>query len=65
MVNKIGGPRGSRTPGLLIANQALSQLSYRPKWEAVGLSDLGAILPLPGILRMAVNTDLRKKKDLW
>lgn len=28
---KVGGSEGSRTPGLLIANQALSQLSYRPK----------------------------------
>ena len=28
----IGGDRGDRTPGLCIANAALSQLSYIPKW---------------------------------
>ena len=28
----IGGAEGDRTPDLLNANQALSQLSYRPKW---------------------------------
>ncbi len=26
----IGGPKGDRTPDLLIANQTLYQLSYRP-----------------------------------
>ena len=31
-----GGPEGSRTPDLLNANQALSQLSYGPACERAG-----------------------------
>ena len=30
VVEKIGGPERDRTAGLLVANEALSQLSYRP-----------------------------------
>ena len=33
-----GGDKGSRTPDLLNAIQALSQLSYTPKWCAVFLT---------------------------
>ena len=35
---KQNGSGGDRTPGLLIANQALSQLSYRPMKVAIILS---------------------------
>lgn len=31
-----GGAKGSRTPGLLIANEALSQLSYSPTMYDLG-----------------------------
>jgi hypothetical protein len=30
VTEKIGGREGIRTPGLLVANEALSQLSYSP-----------------------------------
>jgi hypothetical protein len=30
VINSIGGPEGIRTPDPLVANQVLSQLSYRP-----------------------------------
>ena len=30
VIEKIGGPERDRTAGLLVANEALSQLSYRP-----------------------------------
>jgi hypothetical protein len=30
VVEKVGGPEGARTPDPLVANQVLSQLSYRP-----------------------------------
>ena len=30
MIEKNGGREGIRTPGLLVANEALSQLSYSP-----------------------------------
>ena len=30
-MSKIGGAEGNRTPDLLIANEALSHLSYGPK----------------------------------
>jgi hypothetical protein len=32
-----GGPRGTRTPDLLIANQAFSQLDYRPQYLVLRL----------------------------
>ena len=32
MVEKTGGPERDRTAGLLVANEALSQLSYRPNF---------------------------------
>ena len=32
---KSGGREGIRTPGLLVANEALSQLSYSPTWVTV------------------------------
>lgn len=31
LTNTLGGAKGARTPGLLAASQALSQLSYGPK----------------------------------
>ena len=31
----IGGPKGTRTPDLLNASQALSQLSYRPNFKLI------------------------------
>ena len=31
-LNVLGGDEGDRTPDLLTASQALSQLSYAPKW---------------------------------
>src|SRR5215471_6584353 len=30
-----GGAKGTRTPGLLVANQTLFQLSYSPAWSRV------------------------------
>ena len=35
---KSGGAEGDRTPDLLIANEALSQLSYGPRQRATGKS---------------------------
>ena len=32
-LKKVGGPEGDRTPDLLHAMQALSQLSYRPMFR--------------------------------
>ena len=40
-----GGPEGIRTPYLFDANEALSQLSYRPPTDYLPLERLGAYLP--------------------
>ena len=38
--NFFGGDKGDRTPDLLTASQALSQLSYTPKTNAVCFSEV-------------------------
>src|SRR5262245_14915587 len=45
---KAGGAEGNRTPDLLIANEALSQLSYGPKIEA------RRVLGSPRVCRAAI-----------
>ena len=41
LVENVGGREGIRTPGLLVANEALSQLSYSPTSSREILANVG------------------------
>ena len=48
---KLGGADGVRTHDLLVANQALSQLSYGPRVNAECRRQISLILACPGVVR--------------
>ena len=48
-----GGAEGSRTPGLVIANDALYQLSYSPTGESVNKRTTGGRAQILFLLRLA------------
>ena len=47
---KYGGAEGDRTPDLVIANDALSQLSYCPRQERLFAHGCGFVKPCQGEL---------------
>ena len=44
VIEKIGGPERNRTAGLLVANEALSQLSYRPTKKAARFFNAASLI---------------------
>ena len=50
-----GGPEGARTPDLLAASQALSQLSYRP---VITIQNLAGTIGARGTLNKSFPADL-------
>ncbi len=45
MIETSGGRGGARTPGLIVANDALSQLSYTPTAQLILANERGAAKP--------------------
>ena len=53
-----GGREGIRTPGLLVANEALSQLSYSPTSSKEILTEVSGVAnQWAGILRFVTDED--------
>ncbi len=56
VIDKNGGREGIRTPGLLVANEALSQLSYSPTSSREILADAGREAKRACELAAQINT---------
>ncbi len=55
-----GGPEGDRTPDLLHAMQALSQLSYRPDWRIIPIFRRG-VREGPSAIITKLQDDLQEE----
>jgi hypothetical protein len=65
LIGKDGGREGIRTPGLLVANEALSQLSYSPTSSVLNFSRGMRAVPTrhvpKALVRIALLAQLRSR----